>query len=206
MLQITSPLPLSKIRYRAKKRGLKIRADGTGNFAVISIQTEPPRPLVGLDHVPLWVIEQVILTPLPEPKPRRKRNGGSQRKHHDDHRARDDHQASHPAAASFTHLIDLLKAQGDPHRHRTNTRRITMTDITAPTQYRPWLKDELARVVREITEMRREIDTLEEGLNDLENERSDLLDQLERLDELYDSFPRDGRVVMDEAHEENSND
>ena len=81
-----------------------------------------------------------------------------------------------------------------------------MTDITAPTQYRPWLKDELARVVREITAMRREIETLEEGLNDLENERSDLLDQLERLDELYDSFPRDGRVVMDEAHEENSND
>ena len=28
---------------------------------------------VGLDHVPLWVIEQVITTPLPEPPPRRKR-------------------------------------------------------------------------------------------------------------------------------------
>jgi hypothetical protein len=73
MLQITSPLPISKIRYRAKKRGLKVRADGTGNFTVISTQTEPPRPLAGLDHVPLWVIEQVILTPLPEPPPRRKR-------------------------------------------------------------------------------------------------------------------------------------
>ena len=77
-----------------------------------------------------------------------------------------------------------------------------MTDITPPTQYRSWLKDELARVVREITEMRREIDTLEEGLNDLENERSDLLDQLERLDELYDGFPRDGRVVVDEEEED----
>jgi hypothetical protein len=73
-----------------------------------------------------------------------------------------------------------------------------MTDITAPTQCRPWLKDELARVVREINEMRREIGILEEGLNDLENERSDLIDQLERLDELFDSFPRDGRVVVDE--------
>jgi hypothetical protein len=81
-----------------------------------------------------------------------------------------------------------------------------MTDITPPTQYRSWLKDELARVVREITAMRREIETLEEGLNDLENERSDLIDQLKRLDELYDSFPRDGRIVVDEAHEENSND
>ena len=61
-----------------------------------------------------------------------------------------------------------------------------MSDITAPTQYRPWLKDELARVVREITEMRREIETLEEGLNDLENERSDLIDQLDQLDKLYE--------------------
>ena len=73
-----------------------------------------------------------------------------------------------------------------------------MTDITPPTQYRSWLKDELARVVREITAMRREIETLEEGLNDLENERSDLIDQLKRLDELYDSFAHDGRVVVDE--------
>ena len=73
MLQITSPLPLSKIRYRAKKRGLRIRADGTGNFTVIATQIEPPRPLVGLDHQPLWVIEQVVLTPLPEPRPPRKR-------------------------------------------------------------------------------------------------------------------------------------
>jgi hypothetical protein len=78
MLHI-SPLPpsdngerktLAHIRYRAKKRGLRILRDGTGNFSVNSTQTEPPRPLLGLDHVPLWVIEQVILTPLPEPRPR----------------------------------------------------------------------------------------------------------------------------------------
>jgi chromosome segregation ATPase len=76
-----------------------------------------------------------------------------------------------------------------------------MTTITAPTRYRPWLKDELARVNREINEMRRAIDTLEEGLNDLENERSDLIDQLgqlDQLDQLYDSFQRDRRVVVDE--------
>jgi hypothetical protein len=60
-----------------------------------------------------------------------------------------------------------------------------MSDITAPTQYRPWLKNELARVDQEIYAMQREIETLEEGLNDLEIERSDLIDQLDQLDKLY---------------------
>ena len=61
-----------------------------------------------------------------------------------------------------------------------------MTDvITASIQYRPWLKDELARVDQEIFTMQREIETLEEGLNDLEIERSDLIDQLDQLDKLY---------------------
>jgi hypothetical protein len=73
MLQVTSPLPLSKIRYQAKKRGLRVRADGTGNFTVFCIRTEPPRPLVGADHIPLWCVEQVVCAPLPEPRPRRKR-------------------------------------------------------------------------------------------------------------------------------------
>jgi hypothetical protein len=73
MLQISSRNQLSKIRRHAKKRGFRVRQDGTGNFSVIATQIEPPRPLVGLDHVPLWVIEQVITTPLPEPPPRRKR-------------------------------------------------------------------------------------------------------------------------------------
>jgi hypothetical protein len=81
MLHIT-PLPasdnaernaLARIRRLAKKRGFCVLRDGTGNFSVISTQTEPPRPLLGLDHVPLWVIERVVLTPLPEPRPRRKR-------------------------------------------------------------------------------------------------------------------------------------
>jgi hypothetical protein len=73
MLQISSPLPLSKIRYRAKKRGLRVRADGTGNFTVFCIRTEPPRPLVGADHIPLWCVEQVVCAPLPERPPRRRR-------------------------------------------------------------------------------------------------------------------------------------
>jgi hypothetical protein len=62
-----------------------------------------------------------------------------------------------------------------------------MTDITAPTQYRPWLKDGIARLDREINDMQREIGILQEGLNDLEIERSDLIDQLGRLDQFYES-------------------
>jgi len=62
-----------------------------------------------------------------------------------------------------------------------------MTNIPASTQYRPWLKDELTRVDQEIYAMRREIGILQEGLNDLEVERSHLIDQLERLDQLYES-------------------
>ena len=73
-----------------------------------------------------------------------------------------------------------------------------MTDITALIQYRPYLKNEIARLDREINDMQREIGILQEGLSDLEIERADLIDQLERLDQLYDSFPRDGRVVVDE--------
>ena len=64
-----------------------------------------------------------------------------------------------------------------------------MTNITAPIQCRPWLKDELARVDREITAMQREIGILQEGLNDLEIERADLLDQLGEFDQLYESEP-----------------
>jgi hypothetical protein len=73
MLQLTSRKQLSKIRRQAKKRGLRVVRDHCGGFSVISTIVEPPRPLLGLDHVPLWVIEQVLFTPLPEPPPRRKR-------------------------------------------------------------------------------------------------------------------------------------
>jgi hypothetical protein len=104
MLHITSPSPsdngerlaLAKIRYRAKKRGFRILRDGTGNFTVIVTLVEPPRPLLGLDHVPLWVIEQIILTPLPEPRPRRKRT------------------TTEPTAKAnhFLALVEALKVQG----------------------------------------------------------------------------------------------
>jgi hypothetical protein len=73
MLQVTSPASIAKIRYQAKKRGFRVLRDGCGCFALIDTKVEPPRPLIGVDHVPLWVIEQVIFTPLPEPKPRRQR-------------------------------------------------------------------------------------------------------------------------------------
>jgi hypothetical protein len=72
MLQLTSRTQLSKIRRHAKKRGYRVLRDGCGNFTVITTQIEPPRPLLGLDHVPLWAIEQVIFTPLPDLSPRPK--------------------------------------------------------------------------------------------------------------------------------------
>jgi hypothetical protein len=104
MLDIASPLALSKIRYRAKKRGLRILRDGCGCFSVICTRTEPPRPLVGLDHVPLWVIEQIILTPLPESPPRRKRVARPAPAPAVEEAA----EAVHPAATSFASLIDHL--------------------------------------------------------------------------------------------------
>ena len=73
MLQVTSRSSLAKTRRRAKARGFRVLNDGCGCYSVIDTKIEPPRPLVGLDHVPLWVVEQVILAPLPEPPPRRKR-------------------------------------------------------------------------------------------------------------------------------------
>jgi hypothetical protein len=73
-----------------------------------------------------------------------------------------------------------------------------MTNITAPIQCRPWLEDEIARLDWEIAEKQREIEILEEGVASLADERADLIGQLERLDQLYDSFQRDGRVVVDE--------
>jgi hypothetical protein len=73
MLQVISRSSLAKTRRRAKARGFRVLKDGCGCYSVIDTKIEPPRPLVGLDHVPLWVIEQVIATPLPELPPRRQR-------------------------------------------------------------------------------------------------------------------------------------
>ena len=115
MLQISSPLPLSKIRYRAKKRGLRVRADGTGNFTVFCIRTEPPRPLVGADHIPLWCVEQVVCAPLPEPRPRRKRMAHPVEPTPVTEEAPAPAQAGHGQVSyerSFQQLIRLLQEQG----------------------------------------------------------------------------------------------
>ena len=85
---------LARLRRAAKARGFRILRDGCGGFSLIDVKVEPPRPLLGCDHQQLWVIEQVILTPLPELPPRRKR------------------MARHPAGDSFLSLVEMLKAQG----------------------------------------------------------------------------------------------
>jgi hypothetical protein len=73
MLQVTPQNRLAKLRRQAKKRGLRVLRDRCGGFTVVSACTEPQRPLLGLDHVPLWTVEQALAAPLPEPPPRRKR-------------------------------------------------------------------------------------------------------------------------------------
>jgi hypothetical protein len=113
MLQLSSRNQLAKIRYRAKRRGLRILRDGTGNFSVISTQVEPPRPLFGLDHQALWVIDQVISTPLPEPKPRRRRMARPAAPIVEVMApAEVETCQAHHLEASFRRLVDLLKARG----------------------------------------------------------------------------------------------
>jgi len=70
MLQVTLQKQLAKIRRQARKRGFRVLRDGCGCFSLIDIKVEPPRPLLGCDHQQLWTIEQVLYTPLPEPRPR----------------------------------------------------------------------------------------------------------------------------------------
>ena len=72
MLQVTLQKQLAKIRRQARKRAFRVLRDGCGCFSLIDIKVEPPRPLLGCDHQQLWTIEQVILTPLSEPPPRRR--------------------------------------------------------------------------------------------------------------------------------------
>jgi hypothetical protein len=101
VLQITSRTRLAKIRYQARKRSLRVLQDRCGNFTVVSTRIEPPRPLLGLDHVPLWAVEQAISTPLPEPPPRCKRV------------ARPAEPAQNAEAGDpFRSLVETLKAAG----------------------------------------------------------------------------------------------
>jgi hypothetical protein len=105
MLQVTSQKRLAKLRRLAKKRGLRVVRDHCGGFSVISIMMEPPRPLLGLDHVPLWHAEQAILTPLPEPPPRRKRARPTEA-------APVAQEAQATPLRSFQVLAELIKAGG----------------------------------------------------------------------------------------------
>jgi hypothetical protein len=99
MLQVTPKSRLAKLRRQAKKRGLRVLRDGCGNFTVISTQIEPPRPLRGLDHVPLWAVEQAISVPLPEPPPKRMARPAAAA-------------PTAPAHHSFLTLVETLKTQG----------------------------------------------------------------------------------------------
>jgi hypothetical protein len=102
MLQVTPKNRLAKIRRHARRRGFRVLRDGTGAFSVVDIRIEPPRVLLGLDHVPLWAIEQTIFVPLPEPPPRRRRMA----------RLTQDPEAPAQAGHPFRALIDVLKAAG----------------------------------------------------------------------------------------------
>jgi hypothetical protein len=92
---------LARIRRQAKRRGFRVLRDGCGSFSVIDTHVEPARPLLGLDHVPLWAVEQAISTPLPEPAPRRKRMARPV-----------EPEPAAQARYSFLSLVDALKAQG----------------------------------------------------------------------------------------------
>ena len=119
LLHIASPIPpnnqnvdrnrLARIRRQARKRGFRVLRDWTGAYNLVDTHVEPPRALAGLEHTSLSDIETAVTTPLPPPRPPRKRSPverltepvGVQPP-----------QAPHPAAASFGSLIDLLNGRG----------------------------------------------------------------------------------------------
>jgi|SRR6516162_396844 hypothetical protein len=95
---------LARIRRQAKKRGLRVLTDWTGNYNLVATHVEPPRALAGLEHASLESIETAVTTPLPPPRPPRQRLRVE--------RLTTPPQASHPAAESFTTLVDLLNGGG----------------------------------------------------------------------------------------------
>jgi hypothetical protein len=101
---------LARIRRQAKKRGFRVLKDWSGTYSLVDIKVWPPLSLVGATHVPLAVIDMVVGVPLPlpppRPPPRKKRVARL------DGNSLSQSQASHPAAASFTSLIDLLNGGG----------------------------------------------------------------------------------------------
>jgi hypothetical protein len=104
MLQVTPKNRLAKLRRHAKRRGFRILRDGTGAFSVIDTRIEPPRVLLGLDHAPLWAVEQAIFVPLPELPPRRKRMARLAEPTNTEAPT----EAGHP----FRTLVETLKAAG----------------------------------------------------------------------------------------------
>jgi hypothetical protein len=62
---------LMRLRRLARKRGFRILRDWQGTFSLVDTRIEPPRALSGLTHVPLAVIGEAVLAPLPPPKLRR---------------------------------------------------------------------------------------------------------------------------------------
>jgi hypothetical protein len=94
---------LARIRRQARKRGLRVLKDWTGGWNLVDAHVEPPRALVGLEHTSLEVIETVIATPLPPARPRSQKRPAVERL---------TPQASHPAASSFTGLVEQLMKGG----------------------------------------------------------------------------------------------
>jgi hypothetical protein len=62
---------LMRLRRLARQRGFRILRDWQGTFSLVDTRIEPPRALGGLTHVPLAMIGEAVLTPLPPPKLRR---------------------------------------------------------------------------------------------------------------------------------------
>ena len=97
---------LARIRRQAKKRGHRVLKDWTGEYSLVDANVEPPRALAGLEHASLEAIEVAVTTPLPPPRPPRKRPAMARL---EDNGSPQPSQAPHPAAANFTSLVDFLK-------------------------------------------------------------------------------------------------
>jgi hypothetical protein len=98
---------LARVRRQAKKRGLRVLKDWTGAYNLVDTHVEPPRALAGLQHASLDDIETAVTIPLPPPRPPRQRPRVERLTE-----LPRPPQAPHPAAESFTHLVDLLNGGG----------------------------------------------------------------------------------------------
>jgi hypothetical protein len=106
---------LARIRRQAKRRGFRVLRDWAGGYSLVDAKIEPQRALLGLDHAPLWTIEQTLFTPLPEPPPRRKRAarpGVEETLRNSEQTAETSREPHAQAHHSFLALVEALKAQG----------------------------------------------------------------------------------------------